>query len=74
MVYDGKLRLHVFVIRISSFGFPSCLGVSCFELHTHHRLSQNRAQSFRVLQIVEFTKPGVPAARADLLRAMQTGG
>ena len=29
----GKSEQDVFVIRTSSFGFPSDLGISCFDLH-----------------------------------------
>jgi len=30
----------------SSFGFPSDLGIWCFDLHSTNRLSRNRARSF----------------------------
>jgi len=33
IAYSGKSEQDVFLIRASSFGFPSDLGISCFALH-----------------------------------------
>lgn len=34
IAYSGKSEHDVFVLRTSSFGFPSDLGISCFDLHS----------------------------------------
>jgi len=46
-ICHGGERWHdVFVIRISSFGFLSGFGISCFELYSRHPLLQNRDRPF----------------------------
>jgi hypothetical protein len=46
IAYTDKSEHDVFVIPTSSFGFPSDLGISCFDLRPSNRLSPNRVQSF----------------------------